>query len=590
MHLEQLKDLKLEDETKDDIKPGESPGQTSPEDLARKLQGLLTPQQMEALLNPENKPQLVQQTPKNPQNPPDVSSKTPQTSLTGLPPNLLSGLDMLARQHAADNQQHLLGQTDQQTSYTGPLMADIRRDRDTQDKVSLVVDALKNISPVFGQTSTPAPALQGISPLVQLQHQLSSGNLGTTHSASQPLLQTIQEALQNASQTQTPLLSSQNPPLPLPNSQEPLSQLLAALQGTPQQFLAPPPPQQPAQEQLLSQLCAVLKGQTSRQPSPPPPPQPTQQAVLSQLLIALQGRGSQPSPPQPPQSPLSQLRAALQGFTPQPPPPQDPLEVLRQLLQQAPAQSSQTRQQYGLMEVSAQKTTGQSQQKPLLQNIQQGTQPAARVVHVRPTDYSRFCQVEYSEKIKAENSNLVMFSYGYVGQILASLQGNIAPMTTPELVGRLQHFLHLMELTAMFSTNSDYSSFAWHRARNYNSRIFNDLDNGILTWTSISSKMDPTSMMQSIEAVPKPEVKKKEEKKDTDRSTPPCPKWNSCDVKGKCSYEVENPGKTCFKPHICSFCYTKFGHNKTNHKESSCMKKDGEGTKDSLAANGQPTR
>ena len=63
--------------------------------------------------------------------------------------------------------------------------------------------------------------------------------------------------------------------------------------------------------------------------------------------------------------------------------------------------------------------------------------------------------------------------------------------------------------------------------------------------------MDPTRMMQSIEAVSKPEVKKKEEKKETDRSTPPCSKWNSCEVKGKCSYEVENPGKTCFKPHIC---------------------------------------
>ena len=223
-----------------------------------------------------------------------------------------------------------------------------------------------------------------------------------------------------------------------------------------------------------------------------------------------------------------------------------------------------------------------------------------RAVHVRPTDYSRFCQVDYSEKIKAENSNLVMFSYVYVGQILASLQGNIAPMTTPELVGRLQHFLHLMELTAMFSTNSDYSSFAWHRARNYNNRIFNDLDNGTLNWSSISSKMDPTSMMQSIEAVPKPDVRKKEDKdgrkepdKQTwsaDKSTPPCPKWNSCDVVGKCTFEVENAGKTCYKPHNCSFCYTKYGHTKTKHKESSCMKKDGEGTKDSQASDSQPTR
>ena len=232
LHLEQLKEPKLVDETKEDIKPGERLGQVSPDDLAGKLKALLSPQQLEALLHPEDKPQLVQQTPKNPQNPPEVSSRTPQTSHAGLPPNLISGLDTLARQHVADNQKHLLGQADQQTSYTGPLMSDIRKDRDTQDQVSMVVDALKNISPVFGQTSTPAPALQGISPLVQLQHQLSSGNLGTAPSAPQPLLQTIQEALQNGSQT-PPLLASQNPPPPLPNSQEHLSQLFAALQGTP---------------------------------------------------------------------------------------------------------------------------------------------------------------------------------------------------------------------------------------------------------------------------------------------------------------------------------------------------------------------
>ena len=149
LHLEQLKEPKSVDEAKDDIKPGESLGQVSPDELAKKLQGLLTPQQIEALLNPEDKPQLVQQTPKNLHNPPDISSKPPKTLQADPPPNLMSGLDMLARQHVADNQQHLLGQTDQQTSYTGPLMSDIRRDRDTQDKVSMVVDALKNISPLF---------------------------------------------------------------------------------------------------------------------------------------------------------------------------------------------------------------------------------------------------------------------------------------------------------------------------------------------------------------------------------------------------------------------------------------------------------
>ena len=224
--------------------------------------------------------------------------------------------------------------------------------------------------------------------------------------------------------------------------------------------------------------------------------------------------------------------------------------------------------QHNLLEFPNQKS------KQQLPQSQQSGQPLsqlqgmgqARAVHIRPTDYSRYCQVDYSEKVKAENANLVMFCYGYIAQILASRQGHIAQMSDTEVNGILQHLLHLLELTAMFSSNTEYSSFAWHRARNYNSRIFSDLDHGNTTWSSISSKMDPTNLMQAIEAIPK-EVKKKdreEEKKKKSEDGPPCPKWNTCDVQGKCSYEVDNPGRTCNRPHICSYCYSRFGYTRTN--------------------------
>ena len=111
-HLEQLNEQKLDPDAKIDTKPVDSPKLESPEnDLAKKLQGLLTPQQIQAIFNPEEKTQLVQQPPNNPDNP-HLTSKAPDTLQAGLPPNLLSGLDMLARQHVADNQQHLLGQMD----------------------------------------------------------------------------------------------------------------------------------------------------------------------------------------------------------------------------------------------------------------------------------------------------------------------------------------------------------------------------------------------------------------------------------------------------------------------------------------------
>ena len=212
--------------------------------------------------------------------------------------------------------------------------------------------------------------------------------------------------------------------------------------------------------------------------------------------------------------------------------------------------------------------------KPSLQNLQQQGMTMGRAVHLRPTEFTKYCQVDYSDKVKTENANLVMFSYGYISQILASRQGLIDPMSDQELNGRLQHLLHLLEMTATYSTNSDFSSYAWMRARNYSSRIFSDLDMGTVSWAGIGSKLDPTRMMQAIEAVPKPfDQKKKEEKKP---DGPPCPKWNTCDAKDKCSYEVENPGKSCNRPHFCSFCYKKFGYTNTKHKETTCKKKEAE--------------
>ena len=196
-----------------------------------------------------------------------------------------------------------------------------------------------------------------------------------------------------------------------------------------------------------------------------------------------------------------------------------------------------------------------------------------RAVHIRPAEYAKYCQVDYADKIKSENANLVMFCYGYISQILASRQGLISPMTDQQLNGRLQHLLHLLEMTAMFSTNDDFSTYAWQRARNYNSRVFSDLDMGTLSWTGIGPKLDPTNMMQAIEAVPKPTKQEKFERKKPTSEGPPCSKWNSCDVKDKCTYEVENPGKSCNRPHICSFCYNKFGYTNTKHKDSTCKKK-----------------
>ena len=497
---------------------------------------------------------------------PSVAPPTPKTS----------GLDQLASKHIADNQPFLEKQQNE-TSYTGPTINTIRQDKPTQDRVSQVIDALKYISPVFGQPSTPgSQVLPGISPLDQLKQQLT-GSIGQPSPAYVPPVPP-QQPLDLLHQL-TDLLSQQA-------NQSHHQQPTQALYGGHY-----PGPQQPLYVPQASYAQQPLPGQPQLLPQ-----QPTLQSQLSQLLANLQGGSVPANPPQPPPALSAQQLPAQHVQMSAPFQMSAPVQMSAPLQQMTFAQLQQMSvpqllQHPELLQQLAKSTTQQKPTQPSqssqLHNLQGMTQ--ARAILVRPTEYSRFCQVDYSEKVKADNANLVMYCYGFIRQILLARHGHVANMSDSEINGRLQHLLHLLELTAMFSSNSDYSSFAWHRARNYSSRIFNDLDNGNTTWASIGSKLDPTSMMQAIEAVPR-EFKKREEKKKGEdaATTPPCPKWNSCDVPGKCSYEVDNPGKTCNRPHICSHCFTKFGHTKTNHKESSCRKKD-DSDSNSGSAN-QPTK
>ena len=65
------------------------------------------------------------------------------------------------------------------------------------------------------------------------------------------------------------------------------------------------------------------------------------------------------------------------------------------------------------------------------------------VAHVRPTEYSKHCQVEYAKKVKADSCNLVLYVWGYIAQLLLSRQGLLTRMSEQEQNGRLQHLLHI---------------------------------------------------------------------------------------------------------------------------------------------------
>ena len=96
------------------------------------------------------------------------------------------------------------------------------------------------------------------------------------------------------------------------------------------------------------------------------------------------------------------------------------------------------------------------------------------LTHIRPTEFSKHCQVEYAKKVKNDSCNAILYTWGYVAQILLSRQGLITRMTDQKENGRLHHLLNVLELCAMQSSSLDFNSQAWLCARNYSDRVYQD--------------------------------------------------------------------------------------------------------------------
>ena len=254
---------------------------------------------------------------------------------------------------------------------------------------------------------------------------------------------------------------------------------------------------------------------------------------------------------------------------------QQQIPGLGNLLQQAPvyanppvlgaAQGNHQGLQYGQHQVPQQKPT-----------TMQGMSSMTGVTHIRPTEFSKHCQVEYAKKIKPDNCNLVLYIWGYVAQLLLSRQGHVTGMSDQEQNGRLQHLLHMLELCATQSSSTDFNSQPWLCAKNYSERVFHDLDAGATSWSMIGPKMHPTNLMQAMASFPKIKERSAWEKQNKkDDSNPPqtvCTKWSTCTTEDKCQYEVDT-GRQCNRPHFCTFCQKTFNQTR-RHKEADCRKKE----------------
>ena len=570
--------------------------------------------------------------PPTPSQPPaSLGAASQQSWGQATPSSLGADIERLARDHLANNQQFLQSGSGQQGSYSGPLMSEIRKDSNVKLQTDAIIDALKQTVPVFANTNAN---MAGINPLSAGFTPSSQAFLGVSPAVTTPASTKV-----SAASSGIPITTPQAPTHLTPQDNQNLQLLMQSLLGqTPQpvhsgqlgqgapasghlgigppggqlgaafgqfgsvgnQFSAPAghlgttgpqlgatgyvlgnggigalpqynsQQQQSVQQQLLSLLHSQPWQGYVQPPQPPQAPQisPNILSALSQLppdvaAVAL-GNLQQSLMPNVPQVQSSGLSLPVLGTQ-----PQLQHQFLGAPLQQSHVLGSQLAPQgllqYGLPHVQPQKPSPASQ----------GMSSMTGVTHVRPTEYSKYCQVEYAKKVKSDSCNAVLYIWGYIAQILLSRQGLLTRMSEQEQNGRLQHLLHILELCAMQSTSTEFNSQAWLCAKNYSDRVYQDLDSGATSWSSIGPKMHPTNLMQSMSSFPKAAVPFKEKKvpfkDDVTSSQPVCGKWSSCTTEDKCQYEVET-GRQCNRPHYCTFCMKTFNQAR-RHKETDCRKK-----------------
>ena len=524
----------------------------------------------------------------------------------------LSDIEKMVRDHVTNNQQFINSHNPSQGSYTGPNIAQIRQMPDVQSQADLIMQTIKNTCPVFGQNQPVIDAAHpGINPLTaptnsnglntagsnnlaqgnNAHYNVGHGNPAIVNTAGLNILGNMGVAsngqanmghgnsglgnmvmntplqnhlLQQNLQQQINQMSLQQMQLGLGYHQNPMpfqSQQTVPISLQPQQAQnwLNQTPQMTQTSQIPPHLLSSL---SQLDPS-----------VAAPLLQALQTTASTAQPNH--WVPQHQLQQHLQTNLIQG--QQVPVQPHVGNILGQPS-NLQLGQQLPHQQFSMHQTAPQGQQQT---TSQQGMSSSSMtgVVFVRPTEFSKYCQVEYAKKAKADNCNLVLYVWGYMAQILASKQGLLAAMPDQEVIGRLQHLLHVLELCAMQSSSTDYNGASWLCAKNYSDRVFQDLDCGSTSWSLIGPKMHPTNMMQAMSAHPKvttiPYVKSDKAKAPSIQpeanAGPVCPKWASCEVDDKCQWEVDS-GRTCNRPHYCGFCHKKFKQT-WKHKEANCRKK-----------------
>ena len=190
----------------------------------------------------------------------------------------------------------------------------------------------------------------------------------------------------------------------------------------------------------------------------------------------------------------------------------------------------------------------------------------------RVVDLAKSCPVKWAKTTNSSSINLPLYIWGAIAELESSLSGRSNPMPDGELLGKMRHLKNIVEVCCLNSTSTDFSSYGWAIAKDYASKVEDEVAQNVVDWCEMHHGVRTSSLVSAQMDCPRQSFNKSSKTKETEKEKIICTTYNKCTTKGKCDYEVAHPDKSCQRKHECGWCRSNLNQG-YKHQTWDCNKK-----------------
>ena len=207
-------------------------------------------------------------------------------------------------------------------------------------------------------------------------------------------------------------------------------------------------------------------------------------------------------------------------------------------------------------------------------------------------DHAKKCPTKWAKQTTMNNVNLPLYAWGAVSELEASISGRSGAMSEGKMVGKLRHLKNVLEVCCLNTTAAEFSSYGWVLARDYAVKVENEVEQKLATWEDMAVGVRTATVLAAQMENPR-KVEPPPRRTGgaggawaaggagagaglgaaTARTKENCTTYNKCTTVGKCEFEVQNPDKSCWRKHGCSWCKANKGQS-WNDQALKCKNKE----------------